>query len=113
MRQAIFLIGLIIFALIAYKYKNTKLETTQGNLNKKQVILYYADWCGHCKQFKPEWEKFKKIAKNVTTKEFTCDNNKNGCDKIKGYPTIIILNNGKRIEYEGERTANALVNFIN
>ena len=29
------------------------------NITKKEVTLYYADWCGHCKTFKPEWFGFK------------------------------------------------------
>ncbi len=24
------------------------------------IVLYYADWCGHCVRFKPEWNQFKK-----------------------------------------------------
>lgn len=25
------------------------------------IVLYYADWCGHCVRFKPEWERFKSV----------------------------------------------------
>ena len=27
--------------------------------NDVKVILYYAEWCGHCQRFKPEWAKLK------------------------------------------------------
>ena len=29
-------------------------------MSSVKVELYYANWCGHCNRFKPEWEKVKK-----------------------------------------------------
>ena len=26
--------------------------------NKVNILFFYADWCGHCKTFKPEFQKF-------------------------------------------------------
>ena len=28
------------------------------------VTLYYANWCGHCKDFKPEWNLFASVCNN-------------------------------------------------
>ena len=34
-----------------------KLLTDKGPL----MIIYYAEWCGHCQRLKPEWKKLKKM----------------------------------------------------
>lgn len=35
---------------------------------KLEITLYYADWCGHCVSFKPEWEKLNKNINKIQKK---------------------------------------------
>ena len=69
----------------------------------------------HCKKFQPEWEKLvARVAdEGVVTQKFTVDDDREEVEKAKvdGFPTIRIHVNGKEIEYEGERTADAIWAF--
>jgi hypothetical protein len=99
-----------------------------------KLTLYFADWCGHCVSFKPEWEKIKKNMskikdnhKKVNIKIEEYEHEKlsklgggkiNGVD-IDGYPTVKIkLSNGKEEKeynfdnYGKERNAEYMTNFI-
>jgi len=80
------------------------------------VKLYYADWCGHCIKFKPEWEKFKGIAdKNgVKTEEYEADKDKQKIEEanVSGFPTIKIEISGNKEDYEGPRTAEAIMSHV-
>lgn len=84
--------------------------------NNTKVILYYANWCAHCEEFLPEWEKLKSmiIDKNVEFLEFEESQHlqKMQDENIKGYPTIMIIIDGEKREYNGERTAKAIAAFI-
>ncbi|XP_068659766.1 protein disulfide-isomerase like 2-1-like [Aristolochia californica] len=84
------------------------------------LVEFYAPWCGHCKKLAPEYEKvamgFKK-SKSVLIGKVDCDDQKNLCSKngVTGYPTIKWFT-AKSLEpkkYEGARTAEALVEFVN
>ncbi|KAG9459585.1 hypothetical protein H6P81_004093 [Aristolochia fimbriata] len=84
------------------------------------LVEFYAPWCGHCKKLAPEYEKvassFKK-SKSVLIGKVDCDDQKNLCSKngVTGYPTIKWFP-AKSLEpkkYEGARTAEALVEFVN
>lgn len=57
---------------------------------KKEIILYYADWCGHCNTFKPVWEQLKKkcVSKGIITKEYESSSSECTKANISGYPTI-------------------------
>ena len=99
---------------------------------KIKTTLYHAEWCGHCKNFMPEWAKFVENVKNGTVKhpkaKFECDQFEdreltkeneatvNGAP-IRGFPTVkiaVINSEGKtkEFEYDGKRKSDELSTFI-
>jgi thiol-disulfide isomerase/thioredoxin len=93
------------------------------------ITLYHAEWCGHCKIFKPIWKDLKKKVielkkdgtlethgiNNIIFKDFT-DSQIQGKPEIEkqvnGFPTIVVTNNGKNIKYDGKRTVDDILQFI-
>ena len=97
-----------------------------NNNNNRQLFALHSDeeTCGHCRQFKPEWEKV--LARLTPHPELTVA--KLGPDAtdymnehhyrkhnhtVNGVPTIIyyIVNN-KPQEYDGERTADKIIAWL-
>jgi len=82
-----------------------------------KVELYYAEWCGHCQRFKPEWAKLKEELEKKGMKWAEYESEKDGQkmeeENIKGFPTIVIIMNGKKNEYNGQRTASDIMSFVN
>ena len=93
--------------------------------NSKPITLglVYADWCGHCNAFKPEWNIAKDMLKdnsNIKLVEIN-DKDENKDEVMKnidstlvasGYPTIFKKVSGKPVEYyQGERNAKDLVKW--
>lgn len=93
-------------------------QNNQDNKNN-EIILYYATWCGHSKNFLPEWEKFENYAKNylqnIKVRREQCENgNEKFCTEkgVHGYPTVIFyLKNGSKQIYSGERKMDNLIDF--
>lgn len=85
--------------------------------SKDVLVEFYAPWCGHCKQLAPIWdqlgEKYKDHAKIVIAK---IDSTANELEDIKvhGFPTIKFFPAGsdKVVEYNGERTLDGFVKFL-
>jgi thiol-disulfide isomerase/thioredoxin len=81
-----------------------------------KLYFFYADWCGYCKKFKPEWAKLKAEPNlGVQLEEVDCSNEAPALAKeydVKGFPTLILLNGSNKVTYEGERSANAIISFI-
>lgn len=94
----------------------------------KVCVLFYADLCGYCQQFKPEWSKLKEMHTiNNVSNYHLADIEAVAINALKarmkdmsqmievsGYPTISFYDNGKKVQdYNGERTAVSVMDQLN
>jgi thioredoxin-like negative regulator of GroEL len=91
------------------------------NSDKMVVILLQADFCGYCKQFKPEFDKVvSALGKKVNFATIKIDDDKELGKRIgqfipefKGVPTVVLFQAGKYMEtYNGDRKADALIEYL-
>tara|TARA_B100001057_G_scaffold488995_1_gene574410 strand:- start:158 stop:943 length:786 start_codon:yes stop_codon:yes gene_type:complete len=89
-----------------------------NNLKKGNwIVLYKAEWCGHCQDLKPKWEQFTNQISNkinVAEVESKFIPNMNLNHMISGYPTINMYHNNNHIAtYEdSDRSPEKLVEFV-
>ncbi|XP_023648626.2 protein disulfide-isomerase A4 [Paramormyrops kingsleyae] len=82
------------------------------------LVEFYAPWCGHCKQFAPEYEKIAQTLKeneppiSVAKVDATKENALGSRFDVSGYPTIKILKNGEPVDYDGDRSEQAIVSRV-
>ena len=120
----IIIIFLIIFLFNIKECFDSKPEPfNQYKKPSKKIKIYNFNtkWCGWSKKFQPEFDKLQNTLKNnsnITAIDVKCDDSKNkqmcADNKVPGYPYILIDVNGeKKIAYEGTRTADAILEYIN
>ncbi len=94
----------------------------EGFQEEKKVIIAKADWCGHCRKAAPEFERLKQASpirladgSQATVEILDADQNKEKVSAlgVKGFPTILGMKGGEKVEYPGERTYDAVVAFLN
>ena len=97
--------------------KSKKSNSSPPNLTPESdetvVALFYADWCPHCVDFKPDFEQAMEELNNTTPKskklrfemvDCTETNSLSKEHNVSGYPTVKILgSDGKSSEYSGKR----------
>lgn len=93
---------------------------------KDFVILVYAEWCGHCQQMKPLWDKecaetnrktivnldsdvMKHLIESKKSHQFSNFISEN----VQGYPTLMKIVNKKTHLFDGKRDSKSLNEFIN
>jgi thioredoxin 1 len=73
----------------------------------KQVIKFYANWCGPCKVYGPTFERVKQDLKDIV--EFLEINveedpdNLSGKYKVRGIPHTVVLQDGEILKAESGR----------
>tara|TARA_Y100000589_G_scaffold327871_1_gene370667 strand:- start:297 stop:647 length:351 start_codon:yes stop_codon:yes gene_type:complete len=81
-----------------------------------KVTLYHANWCGHCKNFKPTWDGLKSFFQenNIEFAEYEDTANPKEIEdaKVEGFPTIRITKDNNEYDYFGERTADAIISEV-
>jgi thiol-disulfide isomerase/thioredoxin len=88
--------------------------------DKDSLVLFYAEWCGHCKSFMNDWNSLGEEVNGTKLVKVNCgeaDNPEH--EKIRteysvaGYPTIKKIDvAGNVTEYEGDRKIDAIKKFL-
>jgi thiol-disulfide isomerase/thioredoxin len=133
---SLLVLALIIYYIVSYAKKPKTTSTNNEFIGKgegmntsekeAEMMLFYVDWCPHCKTAKPEWEQLKSEYEgktingyNVIFTEINCTNDSPETEKlmntykIEGYPTIKLLKDGTIIEYDAKPTKSTMVQFLN
>lgn len=86
-----------------------------------KILFFYANWCPHCKKAKPDWDQFNSDYNNTEMGFYKIVNEQIDCTEgtdsriqeyaIDGYPTIIMVKDGKRINYDARITYDNLKKF--
>tara|TARA_B100000795_G_scaffold263311_1_gene242314 strand:- start:4282 stop:4728 length:447 start_codon:yes stop_codon:yes gene_type:complete len=102
-----------IFAVLYYFNFNNKKENF--NILTPELLYFSSENCGHCTKFNETWEKIKD--KDIIKQKFVdgTPEFKELEDKfnITHFPTILLVNADKHIEYDGERTEDNIVKWLN
>ncbi len=102
------------------KWKNSKVKrvhsTSEANKLMESdgptMVIIYADWCRHCMDSESEWTKLAdKVDGRATiyaieSQEYTDE------DKVRGYPTIKIVKDGKSTDYAGQRKSDDMATAL-
>ena len=131
------IVGILFLIIVAYyTYKHYADTKTSFNANRETgpkdknanatLMLFYVDWCPHCKTAKPEWESLKSQYDGKSINGYTIDFVEYNCtnesdevsqlmDKynIEGYPTIKLIKDNQVIEYDAKPTKSTMEQFLN
>jgi len=137
-KTAVLLIGILVLAMFAYytykSYSSTKtaFKANREHISKDQnsnktatLMLFYVDWCPHCKTAKPEWESLKAQYDGKSINGYTVNFVEHNCtnesdevsqlmDKynIEGYPTIKLIKDNQVVEYDAKPTKSTMEQFL-
>ena len=132
------IVSALLFGVLGYYiYTNYFSNKTQYNANRENfdtnqesnktanLMLFYVDWCPHCKTAKPEWESLKSEyeGKNIngytlTFTEYNCTTESPETEelmnkyKIEGYPTVKLLKDNQIVEYDAKPTKSTMEQFL-
>ncbi|XP_017088141.2 thioredoxin domain-containing protein 5 homolog [Drosophila bipectinata] len=89
-------------------------HVSQGN----HFVKFFAPWCSHCQRLAPTWEELAKelvTEPAVTISKIDCTQFRSICQdfEVKGYPTLLWIEDGKKIEkYSGARDLATLKSYV-
>jgi len=111
----------------SFKSNNELLPSSAANGSKQaELLLFYADWCPHCKTAKPIWNEIKDEYENKTINGYSIVFTEVNCTtesaeveklmnqyKVEGFPTIKLLKDGQVVEYDAKPSRENLNQFLN
>ena len=117
------LLVLFVILLIAMIYsilfgKQEGFASSASDISSgKKLVMFYTTTCGHCKKMMPAWDKAAKDANSTAEKmvkvDSTTDTSIAEKYNISSYPTILLLESGKKVDvYDGGRTAADLTAYV-
>lgn len=124
MNSLLLVLALAILVILVYRVWEPFVNTPKQQVPVGQANLYffYTDWCGFSQKAMPEWEKLEEALQKTpifgTTKVTAVRVNAEEDRKtamlyeVAGFPSIKLETSSMLRDYEGKRSATALLQFL-
>jgi len=124
MTPLILVLALVILVILAYRIWEPFVATPKQEVpvGRANLYFFYTDWCGFSKKAMPEWEKLEAALQKtpvfgttrVTAVRVDADADRKTATlyEVEGYPSIKLETSSILRDYEGKRTASALLQFL-
>jgi thiol-disulfide isomerase/thioredoxin len=124
MNNLILLLALAVLVVLAYRLWEpfVNMPKRQVPVGKGRLYFFYTDWCGFSQKAMPEWEKLEDALRKssvfgttaVEAVRVNCEEDRATCMlyEVHGFPTIKLETSSLLSDYEGKRSAEALLQFI-
>ena len=102
------------------------MPTGEDEVKSATIMLFYVDWCPHCKTAKPVWNDMKSEydgtvinGYKISFVEYNCTKetpeNQSLMDKykIEGFPSIILNKDNQIIDFDAKPSKATLTQFLN
>ncbi|XP_054719575.1 protein disulfide-isomerase TMX3-like [Uloborus diversus] len=107
---------LSVFQIIA---SNRVLELSDRFLEVRNngvwLVMFYAPWCGHCKNLDPIWNQVAQslVDTNIRVGRLDCTRFTSVATEfsVSGFPTILFIKGHRTVEYRGDRERYEIVEF--
>jgi thiol-disulfide isomerase/thioredoxin len=126
-KDLLLILGVVVIFALGYFYMNQEgFEAKPTELDQyikrpeKTLVLFYAEWCGHCKTLKPIWDEAAETANTKEKRMLKVNVGGKTAEeeallkkyKIDGFPTVMIFQSGNGTPYEGEKTKDTLLKLL-
>ena len=90
-----------------------------NNIKKDKILFvkYYMNGCGHCIELESVWDKFEesvkldKNSRNIVIVKMNASHLDTIGKTVIGYPTISVIKNNIKLDYDGPRTVDGIKQF--
>lgn len=113
---------------VKYNREKNNVPNAAGTGGDVRIMFFTVDWCPYCTKAKTPWDDFKTgfhqktiKGRRIICEQYDATENTAGALEastliekydVKGYPTIIMLKDGEKIEFDAKITTYSLERFI-
>lgn len=114
-----FVLLLVIVSVVRGRVLELDERFREAKNSGKWLVMFYAPWCGHCKQLEPTWME---VGQHMFESKSDVQVARVDCTKfsslasdfqVRGFPTIKFITGGISYEYRGSRSKNDIIGFAN
>ena len=109
------ILGLLVLILTVTIVRCMCNKTLKEKMTDEHLVFFYADWCGYCKQFKPEVQKYKGLPVEYVDCTQPSEKERSAMSQygVSGLPAMFYKSDTKTVTFNKARTTQGIEEFVN